>query len=391
MQADSFNKTVNHVLGVLALTLAVLAQPASVALGSQATAAQNTPVAQVLPSTGAPTASQYFASTGKTVSGDFLSTYQHYGLNQLGYPLSDEQTENGTNVQYFERVRMEYHPDLASKGYNVLFTRLGTEISQGSQFNSVAPFASTSTRAYIKETSHALAEPFLSYWNKNGNVGLFGYPISEAIQQDGMTVQWFERTRMEYHPDLASKGQAIELTLLGKIAYSRTPNGAAEVPAAPAAPETPAGGQVGNASPQAPKGESGVNLNDMESYLLASINDQRSANSLQTVQLNDGLTDLARYRSNDMASRNYFSHVTPDGTNFLGMLSDRGIAYKFAGEILARNNYPVDQAASVAAQSYLNSPPHKAIIMDGRYSQVGVGYSLGAEGMNYYAVIFVQK
>jgi hypothetical protein len=29
--------------------------------------------------------------------------------------------------------------------------------------------------------------------------------------------------------------------------------------------------------------------------------------------------------------------------------------------------------------------------MDGRYSQVGIGYSLGAEGMHYYAVIFLQK
>ena len=129
----------------------------------------------------------------------------------------------------------------------------------------------------------------------------------------------------------------------------------------------------------------------MESYLLNAINNERSANSLPTVQINSGLTDLARYRSNDMASRNYFAHVTPDGNDFLGMLSDRGIAYKYAGEILARNNYPADQAASVAMQSYLNSAPHKAIIMDGRYSQVGIGYSLGAEGMHYYAVIFLQK
>jgi uncharacterized protein YkwD len=376
MQAISFNRTLTRALGALALTLAILAQPSM---------AQNTPFAQVLPSTGSPTASQYFASTGKTVSGDFLSTYQHYGLGQLGYPISDEETEGGTEVQYFERVRMEYHPELASQGYNVLFTRLGVDISQGSQFDSVAPFASTPTRAYIKETSHALADPFLSYWNKNGNVGLFGYPISEAIQQDGMTVQWFERARMEYHPELASQGQAIQLTLLGKIAYSRTPEGAA------AAQTAPAGGQAGTAAPQAPKGESGVSLNDMESYLLNAINNQRGANGLPTVQINGALTDLARYRTNDMASRNYFAHVTPDGTDFLGMLSDRGIAYKYAGEILARNNYPVDQAASIAMQSYLNSAPHKAIIMDGRYSQVGVGYALGAEGMSYYAVIFVQK
>jgi uncharacterized protein YkwD len=292
-------------------------------------------------------------------------------------------------VQYFERVRMEYHPELAATGYNVLFTRLGAAISEGSQFDSVAPFASTSERAYVKETGHALAEPFLSYWNQNGSVGLFGYPISEAIQQDGMTVQWFERARMEYHPELISQGMGIELTLLGKMAYDKTPEGAA-APAAQA-PQVPDSGQVGNAAPEAPKGESGVSLNDMESYLLNAINNQRAANGLPTVQINSGLTDLARYRSNDMASRNYFAHVNPDGKDFLGMLSDRGIAYRYAGEILARNNYPADQAADVAMQSYLNSAPHKAIIMDGRYSQVGVGYALGAEGMHYYAVIFLQK
>lgn len=388
MQAILFKRTIKQALGVLVLTLAVVAQPASSALGNHSTTAQRAPIAQVLPSTGAPTASQYFASTGRTVSGDFLSTYQHYGLDRLGYPLSDEQTENGTKVQYFERVRMEYHPELVASGYNVLFTRLGASISEGSQFNSVAPFASTASRAYVKETSHSLAEPFLSYWNQNGSVNLFGYPISEPIEQDGMTVQWFERARMEYHPELANKGMAIELTLLGKIAYDRTPEGASAPPAAPQAPE---GGQAGNAAPQAPKGEQGVSLNDMETYLLNAINNERSANSLPTVQINSGLTDLARYRSNDMASRNYFAHVTPEGNDFLGMLSDRGIAYKYAGEILARNNYPADQAASVAMQSYLNSAPHKAIIMDGRYSQVGIGYSLGAEGMHYYAVIFLQK
>ena len=388
MQAILFKRTIKQALGVLVLTTAVVAQSTPAALGNHSTTAQKAPIVQVLPSTGAPTASQYFAPTGRTVSGDFLSTYEQYGLDRLGYPLSDEETENGTKVQYFERVRMEYHPELLAAGYNVLFTRLGASISEGSQFNSVAPFASTANRAYFRETSHSLAEPFLSYWNKNGSVNLFGYPISEPIEQDGMTVQWFERARMEYHPELANKGTAIQLTLLGKIAYNRTPEGASAPPAAPQAPE---GGQAGNAAPQAPKGEQGVSLNDMETYLLNAINNERGAASLPTVQINGGLTDLARYRSNDMASRNYFAHVTPEGNDFLAMLSDRGIAYKYAGEILARNNYPAEQAASVAMQSYLNSAPHKAIIMDGRYSQVGIGYALGTEGMNYYAVIFLQK
>jgi uncharacterized protein YkwD len=144
--------------------------------------------------------------------------------------------------------------------------------------------------------------------------------------------------------------------------------------------------QVSSPAPAQPS------LTDKESYLLKAINDQRTAAGLQTVKLSSALTDLARSRSNDMATRNYFSHTTPEGTNFLSMLGDRGIQYKFAGEILARNNYPDDQAASTAMSSYLNSAPHKAIIMDGRYTVVGVGYSKSAsDAMHYFTVIFVQQ
>ena len=99
MQAILFKRTIKQALGVLVLTTAVVAQSTPAALGNHSTTAQKAPIVQVLPSTGAPTASQYFAPTGRTVSGDFLSTYEQYGLDRLGYPLSDEETENGTKVQ----------------------------------------------------------------------------------------------------------------------------------------------------------------------------------------------------------------------------------------------------------------------------------------------------
>ena len=378
-----------HVLGTIVLAVALLAQPSAAAVmaltqsgsGPETPASHRGPVSSALPSTGAPSSSQYFAPTGKSVSGDFLNIYKKYGLSRIGYPISDEVNEGGTRVQYFERVRMEFHPELSRAGYNVLLTRLGAQISAGSNFATVAPFASTASRAYVRETGHSLAEPFLSYWKKNGAVELYGYPISEALRQDGMTVQWFERARMEYHPELANKGQAVQLTLLGKLAYDRTGHAA----------QAPSGG-AGVAAPQAPAGgsQTGVTLTDKESYVMKAINDQRAAAGLAPVQINAGLTDLSRYRSNDMASRNYFSHVTPEGGKFLGMLSDRGVAYKFAGEILARNNYPSEQAAQIAMESYLGSAPHKAIIMDGRFTQVGVGYAVGGEEMSYFTVIFIQ-
>jgi hypothetical protein len=154
------------------------------------TAAKRT--VDVLPATGAPTASQYFSPTGKSVRGTFLSTFNKYGLERMGYPVSDERVENGQVVQYFERVRMESHPEVAFNP--VMFTRLGAEMTQGVQFDKVAPFKSTKARAYFAETGHALGGSFYTYWQQNGGLSLFGYPISEEYKENGLTVQWFELT-----------------------------------------------------------------------------------------------------------------------------------------------------------------------------------------------------
>jgi uncharacterized protein YkwD len=333
-------------------------------------------IGQVLPGTGSPLRSQYFAPTGKVVRGTFLSTFERFGLERIGYPISDEHVEGGLTVQWFERARMEYHPELAGKGYAVLFTRLGAELNRGNSFARVSPFQSTGTRVYVKETGHSLAEPFLSYWKANGGIELFGYPISEPLNQDGLTVQWFERARMEYHPELAGKGEVVQLGLLGTMAYERA---GGELPVKA---QTVSEGKAPSADPE---------LTANESYLLRAINQQRVAAGLQPVQLDPTATGLARERSSDMAVRNYFSHYTPEGKTFLPMLSERGFNYRFAGEILARNNYPDADAARIAMESYMNSAPHRAIILDARFTLVGVGYALSDEDrMHYFTVIFVQ-
>ena len=131
---------------------------------------------------------------------------------------------------------------------------------------------------------------------------------------------------------------------------------------------------------------------DAEMRTYAGINAIRTKAGLPPLTPDEGLVRVARARSDDMATRNYFSHTTPEGEKFLGMLSQRGIGYKYAGEILARNNYPDAQAPGTAMTTYLNSAPHKAILMDGRYNLVGVGYARSDEdSMHYFTVIFVQR
>jgi uncharacterized protein YkwD len=367
------SRFLNALVGCLALICAVLvwADTAGTAYTQSETAPRsNYAVARPLAAASTPVRSQYFAATGKTARGDFLATFQSFGLTRMGYPIEDERTRNGRATQYFERVRMEQPPALAGSGRGVVMGLLGVELTQGRSFVKAQPFTSTANNMYVKETGHALGGLFLTFWKQNGGLSLFGYPLSETILEDGRTVQWFERARFEYYPELIKAGRPVQLTLLGSRALDKERQ--------VSQPQTPA--------PPA------VDLSPDETYLLKAINEQRAAVGLQPVQIDSTIAGIARARSNDMAERNYFSHQTPDGSNFLKTMADKRISYRFAGEIIARNNYSDDEADGVAIESYLNSPAHKAIMLDGRFQWAGIGYVKSSEdSMQYYTVIFIQR
>ena len=75
---------------------------------------------------------------------------------------------------------------------------------------------------YFPETGHNLAYGFRHYWEMNGGLAIFGYPITEEFeersQQDGQvyTVQYFERARFEYHPEHRGTPYEVLLGLLGQ-------------------------------------------------------------------------------------------------------------------------------------------------------------------------------
>ena len=67
---------------------------------------------------------------------------------------------------------------------------------------------------YVPETGHHIHEPFLSYWRQY-DLAILGYPISEPLEIDGMTVQYFERARFEHHLEYEGTEYEVLLTLLG--------------------------------------------------------------------------------------------------------------------------------------------------------------------------------
>lgn len=183
---------------------------------------------------------RYFNETGHNIIGDIKVFYETRGdLPIYGLPLTEVITENGRQVQYFERARFELHPELPA-AYYVSLTHLGRQVAVGKSGVAFAPTASRGTKgnAFFSETSHNVFGIFLSYWGKRGGLPAFGYPLSEEFEEvsptDGVTriVQYFERARFEYHPNAAA-GQQVQLGLLGRQALDRSGvSAAARKPAA---------------------------------------------------------------------------------------------------------------------------------------------------------------
>ena len=71
--------------------------------------------------------------------------------------------------------------------------------AQGYRFQTVRDFIEPSER-FFPETGFTVSGNFLRYWNAFGGLPVFGYPISEVFERNGIQMQYFERVRMELHP-----------------------------------------------------------------------------------------------------------------------------------------------------------------------------------------------
>ncbi|MCL4544394.1 MAG: hypothetical protein M1118_07320 [Chloroflexi bacterium] len=196
----------------------------------------------------------YFPQTGHTVSGAFLRFFKAYGGIQIfGFPRTEAFTQNGQLVQWFQRAEFQYVPQNAGTPYAVQLRLLGSELTAGRVFSKPAPPATptptpfpspaatptvlpgthaaaatampapTATpqpQQYFPQTGYTVSDAFLAFFKAHGGIAVFGYPISNELPEMGsdgrvLTVQYFQRARFEYHPELAGTPYVVELGLLG--------------------------------------------------------------------------------------------------------------------------------------------------------------------------------
>ena len=118
------------------------------------------------------------------------------------------------------------------------------------------------------------------------------------------------------------------------------------------------------------------------------INAIRAAHGLPPLVADAQLVNVARIRSRDMATNNYFSHFPPDGCNYVCVMDANGVAHAYAGENIAWNTWPWSQTADEAVLMWKNSPPHLANILNCHYTRFGTGVAQAADGKIYYTMIF---
>jgi hypothetical protein len=145
----------------------------------------------------------YFKETGHIVRGDFWRFFNSYGgVESLGYPLTEEMIEGGWTVQYFEKGRLERHPE-NEPAYTITVGWLGDLLQRRRPPIPAAaiPRADDPNRRYFPQTGHTLSGDFLDYFEAHGGSVRFGLPISEPFLWEGRLTQDFQSARFFWAPE----------------------------------------------------------------------------------------------------------------------------------------------------------------------------------------------
>jgi len=107
---------------------------------------------------------------------------------------------------------------------------------------------------------------------------------------------------------------------------------------------------------------------DLEAEMLQMVNEERVKHGLRPVKADPEMAVVARLHSKDMFARGYFSHHTPEGKDPFDRMKAKNVKFLTAGENLA-----LAQTLRLAHTGLMNSPGHRANILNPSYGRLGIG------------------
>lgn len=135
-----------------------------------------------------------------------------------------------------------------------------------------------------------------------------------------------------------------------------------------------------------------VTIQEMETRLFNLVNEERQKKGLSPLEYDKTAYEAARYHSMDMAKRDYFSHISPEGEDFIKRLEKFGFVFMnvTGAENLAKNRGVADPVA-VALRGWLQSQGHYANIMNPEMQYGAIGVGLNIRGEYYFTQVFWGK
>lgn len=121
-----------------------------------------------------------------------------------------------------------------------------------------------------------------------------------------------------------------------------------------------------------------------EQAMIDLVNKERVSAGLPTLEVDMSLVKTARMKSQDMINKNYFDHNSPTYGSPFDLMKSQGITYQTAGENLAGN-----QTVANAHNTLMNSPGHRANILNKNFTKIGIGIINGGPYGKMFAQHFI--
>src|SRR4051794_25686588 len=151
--------------------------------------------------------------------------------------------------------------------------------------------------------------------------------------------------------------------------------------AAGAAGASPASAATGCASADGPPARASTVA--LGNAALCLVNQERTARGLKPLKLNRRLSKAAAGHARDMVARNYFSHDSLGGGDFVDRIRKAGYmaprAFPTLGEDLAWGSGTLGTPRAIV-QSWMESPGHRANILTRQFREAGMGVAFGDPG-----------
>ena len=141
----------------------------------------------------------YFQDSGHTLSSPFLEYWRaNGGSNRFGPPITEPFDQAGKTVQYFERARLEMDHSRPNPAVEV--SQLGRYLMDLHGLADLPPSPQLPEGRVFPETGYSIAGVIGDFWESNGGIEQFGFPLTPEIVTDGRTSQYFERAILSYAP-----------------------------------------------------------------------------------------------------------------------------------------------------------------------------------------------